>query len=420
MKPPKPPPHPPLPLRSGRAPELGVHLKYDLALGLQSGASLGNPLFDLLQAVREHGSISHAAQALGLSYRHVWGTLKEWEATLGEALIEWVRGKPARLSPFAERLLWAERRARTRVQPHIEALRADLGRMLSDARDPGQQLLSVCASHDLALPLLQQQAGPLQGLNLDLRFAGSLDSLRALSAGHSSVAGFHVPQLQGAAPLFARAMKPLLKPGVHKLIGCWRRQQGLMMRRETSAAVHGLEDLLQRPLRFVNRQVGSGTRLLMDHLLHEAGLDAARIDGFSSHVELSHVAVAASVASGLADVGPGIEAAAVEFGLHFVPLIEEDYFLACRKSSLAGEPLQRLCALLASPEWRRELMLLPGYAPMPEAGRVLRMTEALPWWHYRRGKRPAAAAPPVRGVPQGGPASVPAGVPANAPAAGTR
>jgi putative molybdopterin biosynthesis protein len=144
--------------RSPHSLPLGLHLRYAFEPGEQSGASLSNPLFDLLAAVLDGGSIRHAAQSLGCSYRYVWGSLRQWEETLGEPLIIWSQGQRARPTQFAERLLWAERRARTRMQPHIEALRSNLARVLADARDPRHQLLTVRASHDIALPVLRQPA----------------------------------------------------------------------------------------------------------------------------------------------------------------------------------------------------------------------------------------------------------------------
>jgi putative molybdopterin biosynthesis protein len=124
--------------------------------------------------------------------------------------------------------------------------------------------------------------------------------------------------------------------------------------------VLGLTDLVRPGLRFVNRQPGSGTRLLTEHLLHEAGLDAERIAGFHGPCEDTHVAVAAAVASGAADVGVGIEAAAASFGLHFVPLVQEDYYFVCLKPWLDGAAVQRLRALLASPAWRDALQSRAG------------------------------------------------------------
>ena len=300
----------------------GVHLQYSFEATDQRGALLHNPLFDLLTAVHESGSIQHAAKALGASYRHTWGQLKRWEEVMGEPLVTWAQGQPARLTPFADRLLWAETRARTRLTPHIEALRAELERVLADALDGTQHVLTMFASHDLALPLLRDLASGPAGLHIDLRFAGSVDALRALAQGRCLVAGFHVPPLRGGSALFAQALKPLLKPGRHKLIGCLRRKQGLMVRPGNPLRLRGLPDLaslatLALPAcagmaasaaRFVNRQPGSGTRLLMDHLLAEQAIAAAGICGYFDAPEDSHLAVAAAVASGAADVGPGIEA----------------------------------------------------------------------------------------------------------------
>jgi len=363
----------------------GIHLQYSFEARGQHGAEIENPLFDLLAALHEHGSIHHAARALGASYRHVWGELKRWEGVLGEPLVTWNKGRPSQLTAFAQRLLWAERQARTRMTPHLEALRAELEHVLAQALDGSQQVLDVFASHDLALPALREYAAA-RGLHVGLRFAGSVDALRALAAGRCTVAGFHVPALDQASPVFSRALKPLLRPGTHKLIGCWRRRQGLMVRPPRPPSLSGLADLATSGLRFVNRQAGSGTRLLMDHLLQQAGLSAQQIAGYLEAAEDSHVAVAAAVAGGSADVGPGVEAAARKFGLDFIPLVEEDYYLVCLKDALETDALRRLREMLASPEWLARLQTLPGYAPA-RPGEVLSLIKALPWWHYRGSKR---------------------------------
>lgn len=369
---------------------LGLHLRYAFEPGEQRGATLGNPLFDLLAAVLELGSIRHAAQALGCSYRHVWGSLRKWEQTLGEPLLIWSQGQRARPTQFAERLLWAERRARTRMQPHIEALRSDLSRVVAEARDERHQLLTVQASHDIALPALQQHVAATADLHMDIRFQGSGDALRGLNDRQCLVAGFHVPALRGAAPVFAQTLKPLLKPGRHKLIGCSRRMQGLMIRREHAAMIRTFPDLVRHRLRFVNRQPGSGTRMLIDHLMGEHSIAPAELRGYDGLAEETHVAVALCVASGLADAGVGVEAAALEFGLHFAPLVEENYFLACLKANLEHPAVVRLCAALSGPGWREILAHLPGYQPAIAPGKVLIMTEALPWW-------PKIKAKPKRG-----------------------
>lgn len=356
------------------------HLSYEFQSGEQRGAELDSHVFGLLSAVREGGSIRHAAQALGVSYRHVWGSLKKWETSLGEPLITWSQGRKARLTEFAERLLWAERRARTRMQPHIEALRSNLARVFIEARDERFQLLTVRASHDLALPVLQRHLADSASLYLDIGFRGSVEALRALNDRQCVVAGFHVPALPGAAPIFSGALKPLLRRKQHKLIACSRRMQGLMVRREHAALVKTFPDIVRAQLRFVHRQHGSGTRMLVDHLLGEHSIPAAALQGARDHVEHTHVAVALCIASGVADAGMGVEAAALEFGLHFIPVVEENYFLACLNESIDGPGMSRLRAALSEDRWREILAMLPGYQPAPGAGGLLRIEEALPWW----------------------------------------
>jgi molybdate transport repressor ModE-like protein len=384
----------------------GVHLRYSFEASSQHGAQIENPLFELLSALQAQGSIAQAAQTLGQSYRHVWGALKRWDTQLGSPLVLWSKGKQARLTPFAERLLWAERQARARMAPHVEALRTELDRVFALANDPGLQWLDIFASHDLGLPRLQALAEQQHGVQIGLRFAGSEEALRSLLDGRCKVAGFHVPRLPQRTSVFASALRPLLKPGTHKLIGSHRRRQGLMLRPGAAGqgVLQGLSpDALLPALargqgRFVNRQPGSGTRLLLLDLLLQAGLPDTLASGAmgihggdGTRVESTHLAVAAAVASGSADAGLGIEAAASAFGLDFHALADEDYFLVCSKDLLDTPAVLSLRQTLASAAWGEALAALPGYAPQ-RAGDVLSLTQVLPWWRFARPKpKPAAA-----------------------------
>jgi putative molybdopterin biosynthesis protein len=362
----------------------GVHLQYTFEAAGQRGAAVHNPLFELLKAVHERGSIQGAAEAVGASYRHVWGALKHWQEVLGEPLVSWSQGNPARLTPFAERLLWAETHARARLTPHIEALRVELERVLAEALDGSQQVLTIYASHDLALPLLRDTARGAERLHIDLRFAGSMDALRALAEGRCLVAGFHVPPLaEGGATLFAQALKPLLKPGRHKLIGCTRRTQGLMVPAGNPQRLLSLLDVATQSARFAQRQAGSATRLLTDHLLQHMQVDPVRI--VQARVEDSDSAVAAAVAGGLADTGIGTEAAAHAFGLDFVTLTADNYFLVCLADALEQPAVQALRRALQDPAWQQAVSALPGYA-LAQPGEVLSLVRALPWWRFRKMK----------------------------------
>src|SRR5438105_13016317 len=245
-----------------------VRLSYSFGAGAGGGASIRNALIDLLGAVREHSSSSAAAKALGLSYGHVWGELKRWESELGQPLVIWEKGQRARLSEFGEKLLWAERQVQARLAPQIEALHADLERAFAVAFDPAAHVLTLFASHDDALAALRELAAAAR-LHLDVRFVGSVDAIGALNEGRCPMAGFHVAPARPQGSLAQRTYQPLLRTGRHKLIGFARRSQGLIVAPGNPLALHGVRDIASQRARFVNRAIGTGTRLLFDELLGE-------------------------------------------------------------------------------------------------------------------------------------------------------
>lgn len=349
-------------------------------------ALLKNPLFDLLQAVHETGSINGAAQALDLSYRHVWGELKRWESSLGRPLVLWEKGRPAQLTEFGSKLMWAERQAQARLLPQITALRADLDRVFAVAFDESAHILTFFASNDAALSALSDHARD-QRLHLDIRFTGSVDAIRALNEGRCTMGGFHVRHDAAGGSLTQKAYKPLLRPGLHKLIGFTRRAQGLIVAPGNPLGLSSLGDLAEKRARLSNHARGTGTRVLLDDLLAEHGIASRDLRGYDSE-EPSHAAVAEAVASGNADAGIGIEASARARGLDFVPLVEEHYYLACLKSKLEQPATQTLLGVLASEAWQQKLHGLPGYTP-DASGEVLSMSKVLPWWHFRQRKHPA-------------------------------
>lgn len=364
-----------------------VQLHYTLSRDA-GDALVRHPLIDLLQSVDAQGSISAAARALGLSYRHVWGELKRWEDELGNELIVWEKGQSARLSPFGAKLMWAERQSQARLSPQIEALRADLERAFAVAFDPSAHVLALYASHDDALPALRAHAAAEHNLHLDIRFTGSVDAIRALNEGRCLMAGFHTLEHRTGRSLTERSYKPLLQPGQHKIIGFARRTQGLMVARGNPLGLRSLQDVVARHARFANRALGSGTRVVLDELLAEAGLAAQDMDGYA-HTEPSHAAVAQAVAAGQVDAGLGIAAAAQGAGLDFVPLADERYHLVCLKSALTTPGVMALLRLLQGQVWQAQLAAIPGYAPL-HSGEVLSMRQVLPWWNYRRAKSHAA------------------------------
>jgi len=369
-----------------------LQLHYTLSRD-SSPPQVRNPLIDLLQAVSSHGSISGGARALGLSYRHVWGELKRWENELGNELVIWEKGQRAHLTEFGNKLMWAERQAQARLSPQIEALRAELERSYALAFDDSQHVVTLYASHDDALSSLREHA--LQGedlatgrtaskLHLDIRFTGSVDAIRALNEGRCVMAGFHTLLGAGKKTLTERSYKSLLQPGQHKIIGFAQRTQGLMVAKNNPLHLRSLQDVALHRARFANRTLGSGTRVVLDELLAQAGLQATELMGYE-HTEPSHAAVAQAVASGQCDAGMGIAAAAQHAGLDFVSLAEERYHLVCLKSALAQPGIEALLQILQTPQWLSQINKIPGYSAR-QSGEILPMRQVLPWWDYRRKK----------------------------------
>lgn len=357
-------------------------------MGAPTPNTIRNPLLDLLHAVQSSGSISGASRLLGLSYRHVWGELKRWQDDMGHELITWDKGQASRLTEFGEKLLWAERQAQARLAPQIASLQADLERAFALAFDDTIHVLTLYASHDDALNALRGHAAEQHQLHLDVRFMGSVDAIRALNEGRCVMAGFHSLSQPAKGSLTERTYRPLLKPGLHKIIGFAQRRQGLMVAPGNPLGLTGVADLGQADVRLINRAWGTGTRVLLDELLAQANIDPATLHGYD-HEEGSHAAVAQAIAAGAADAGLGIEAAALSRGLGFVPLVTENYHLVCLKSALEEPAIQSLQQVLGSPAWHERLRSLGGYDVDPsQAGEVQSLRQTLPWWNYRQRKQP--------------------------------
>lgn len=367
-----------------------LHIKLDYGFTRAPGSrqQLDNPLFDILGAIHRTGSVAQSAQYLGMSYRHVWGSLKKWEETLGSQLIVWERGKRARLSAFGEKLLFAEQRAKARVLPQIESVIAEMEREFALAFDPNAHVISLFASHDLALPRLKDYLANEANLHLDLQFRRSMECVTALSRGECLLAGFHVSEDRARGTLTQKTFKKLLKPGKHKLINFVGRQQGLILRAGNPKAIRGVHDLKRAGVRFVNREPGSGTRLEIEQLLERENIAPQAIHGFDC-VETTHLSVAAAVASGQADAGFGIHAAAAQFGLDFLPLVREQYYLACLKETLDEPAIVKLRALLRDNRWQAAIADLPGY-DTAAAGEVISLKQAMPWYSFKTAKPQSA------------------------------
>jgi putative molybdopterin biosynthesis protein len=318
---------------------------------------LDRRLVPLLEAVEATGSLAGAVASCRLSYRAAWGLLRDYALKLGAPLVELERGRGARLAAAGDKLITAHRAAMQRLERSRAALTVDLDG--ASARAVKTERLSMAASHDLALAALRDALPGAARLSLDLAFMGSLHALERFAAGGADLAGFHVP-VDDPAPADLAPFHRLLRGRRNRLIRFVDRDQGFMLPRGNPARVRAFRDLVRKQLRFVNRQRGSGTRLLIDRLIAGEKLASASVIGFG-HEEFTHAAVAATVASRAADAGFGLRAAAAEYGLAFVPRVRERYYFAAHASMLGTPALARLVDALRGPLLVRAVGSLPGY-----------------------------------------------------------
>lgn len=244
------------------------------------------------------------------------------------------------------------------VQHTIQHWQAFAQPGLSNAGD--QQLVRCLGSHDFCLDLLARQlhmADP--HLRLVWKPIGSTAGLLAVGRNEADLAGVHLFD-----PATGEYNRPIVNrmfpPQTIRLVTLVHREQGLIVRRGNPLNLRQAVDLAQPGVRFASRQPGSGTRVLLDHLLSLHGLTFAQL-GQPARELTTHLAVAAAVAAGAADAGLGVRAAAQAFDLGFVPLTLERYDLAFRTADESTPWLAALLEALASPAFRTDIETLAGY-----------------------------------------------------------
>lgn len=210
-------------------------------------------------------------------------------------------------------------------------------------------------SHDPMLDLLAQYMGemPLTSANV-----GSLGGLVALKRGEAHVAGCHL--LDEATGEYNTAYVQKYLPGQRvKLVTFAQREQDLMVLPGNPAGIGGLDDLTR--VRFVNRQRGSGTRLLLDYELKQRGIESSAVGGYERE-EYTHLGVAVAVKTGIADCGLGVRSAATALGLDFVPVGWERYELVIPEAHWGHAGVGRMIEVLQGEGFKAALGAVPGYA----------------------------------------------------------
>ena len=222
------------------------------------------------------------------------------------------------------------------------------------------KVIRIVGSHDLALnillDLLRQR---VEGIKTEVTHAGSLGGLIALQEERADMAGTHLLDEETGEYNYPY-VKRILPGREIAIVNLSFRIQGLMFAKGNPRRVRGLEDLKRPDIVFVNRQQGSGTRVLLDLQLRRQGISPDDIKGYSLEMN-THLEVASHIAKGSADVGLGIEAAALSCGLAFTPMFRERYDLVIPLANYRGPLFAPMLEIIASDEFKKIVDRVGGY-----------------------------------------------------------
>ncbi|MCP4691089.1 MAG: molybdopterin biosynthesis protein, partial [Desulfobacterales bacterium] len=250
-----------------------------------------------------------------------------------------------------------------RIPQHVEGLRdgesvsAELLRPLSSVKNT----IVIVGSHDNTLDTLADmlKSGPGH-ITLSSSHVGSMGGLMAVKRGVCHLAGSHLLDVNDGS-YNTSYIKRYLPDADVKQVNLVIRDQGLIVPRGNPAGLKGVEDLGRDDLAFINRQGGSGTRILLDYELKRHQIDPDAIKGYETE-EFTHMAVAVAVASGAVDVGLGIQAAAKALDLDFVPIVSEQYDLIIPAVYFESRNIQALLEIIATREFKQRVEALGGYS----------------------------------------------------------
>lgn len=249
-----------------------------------------------------------------------------------------------------------------RIPPQDEGLNAGVEADVELLRplDEVDRTILFTGSNDLSIGVLDDQLrAQAPGLKISASNVGSLGGLVALKRCEAHIVGTHLlDPATGAYNLPDLKKQKLLSTSVVMTLVV--REQGLIVPKRNPERIKTLADLTRPDMRFINRQPGAGTRVLLDYKLSKLGLAPDRIAGYERE-ETTHMAVAAAVASGLADAGLGVKSAATALGLGFVPVEREEYDLVFHRDFFESETGRRLVEVIRSAAFKRAVERLDGY-----------------------------------------------------------
>ncbi len=228
---------------------------------------------------------------------------------------------------------------------------------------PKEEIINTIVSIGSHDPLLDELSNMLHQKNPDMYLAsshvGSMGGIMALKRGETHIAGCHLLDENDGTYNTSYLKKHFPNGGVYQ-VECVGRTQGIMVAKGNPKSIKTIKDLTREGIRYVNRQRGSGTRILIDYLCKKEGIDFTDIEGYDRE-EFTHTSVAAQIAGGTADAGMGIYSAAKLYDLDFVPVCTEQYDLLVSESAWETPSVKELIEVLRSDTFKARLSEMGGY-----------------------------------------------------------
>jgi len=299
---------------------------------------------------REMLTTKEVAEYLSINEKQVYRLIKEKKIPATRITGKWL---------FPKNLIeeWIMANARESVEDAVHSKNA-----------PENQVV-IAGSNDIALELLVKNASLLHPqYTFSISNIGSLAGLIAMQNGGCHIAATHLLDIETGEynSTFIKKHFPDMKI---VLLNVAHREQGLIVKKGNPLGVKTLKSLVTKKAAIINRQEGSGTRVLLDYRLKESGIDTETIKGYD-RIAYTHMEVALDVFSGSADVGVGIMAAARMLGLDFIPLAKERFDLAIPTEYFSAEPVKALRKTLTSTDFKSSIAEMGGYE-IRDTGRVV-------------------------------------------------
>jgi molybdate transport repressor ModE-like protein len=338
-----------------------MKLEFDIRwLIAGSKEEIDQRFLNLLAEINQTASLQAAAKEAGISYRTAWEKIRYWNGVFQTPLCIMERGRGTSLTSLGQKLIQTKLTVEANYANALHVTANNLNKEIDTLISKPKQRKKITAftSDDLAIGFLQELCEKKSGLEIEFNSRGSLDALKQLQSSQYNIAGFHFPDGELAKQLAPEYMQ-LLDDKKHLFIRLATRQQGLILKPSLSDHIKDINGITRRSIKFINRQKGSGTRAIFDQLIKLNGIHKKDINGYKKE-EFTHTAVTAMISSDHADVGFGLQAAAAQFKLSFLPLITETYVIAINKS-LPEKIKNKIRILIKDKMLKDKINKLPGY-----------------------------------------------------------